>query len=188
MRVIIVPTSKSSYNDLLSYLQRAWHSAWHTPSIWCITNICYCCLDDYTSGHWRAQGSSRKVTWEHLLMACCGMAFPPYAFLSWVDSSFSEASRVVLRPFHILRYSSWELLGKIYLPSPYPTESQGNYSHWPCQARDRPGKLSLDLSLQLTAHNPFLPEARSPEIGDTQVSRKGPSQYLAQVWTSRVWV
>lgn len=31
MKVIVVPTSKS-YDGTLSYLQRAWHSAWHIPN------------------------------------------------------------------------------------------------------------------------------------------------------------
>lgn len=78
-----------------------------------------------------------------------------YTFLSWVDSSFSEASRVVRRSFHTHGCSSWEMLGKIYLPPPYPPESQRNYFHWPCPIRNRPGKLSRTLPLQLRPHKPF---------------------------------
>ena len=34
--------------------------------------------------------------WEHLLMACRAVAFLPGAFLSWVDSSSCEDTRVFL--------------------------------------------------------------------------------------------
>lgn len=67
--------------------------------------------------------------WEHLLMACRAVAFPPGAFLSWVDSSFCEDIRAVLRPSHIRWDSSWEMLGKIDLSPPYPLIAKGTLLH-----------------------------------------------------------
>lgn len=44
-----------------------------------------------------AQGSIRKMTWEHLLMRHgVGWHFYHMLFLAWVDSSFSEVSRDLL--------------------------------------------------------------------------------------------
>lgn len=121
-------------------------------------------------------------------MACCGVAFPPYTFPSWVNSSFPEASRVVLRPFHIQRDTSWEVLGKIYIPLLTLLKAKGTVLHWLCQARDKPGKLPWSFHFNLKPINLFSSSVPSPKRGGIPVRRKGPSQCLVQVWTPRLWV
>lgn len=140
----------------LTYLQRAWYSAWNIPSVWYITVIFTIIFIIRPLVTDRAKETSEKW-WEHLLMACCGVAFPLCAFLSWVDSSFSEDSRAVLRPFHILQDSSWEMLGKIYFLLSYPLIAKGTPLMLLNQGED--WETFLDLSLQLRNHKFFSPSS-----------------------------
>lgn len=85
-------------------------------------------------------------------MVCCGVAFLPYACLSWVDSLFSEDSRAVLRPFHI----HWD--SSSISPLPYSLIAKG-CSPLTLPSQEQAWETFLDLSLQLRAHKLFFPSS-----------------------------
>lgn len=145
----------------------------------------YYCLSFLLLYFWPLMGP-RKHQKSDLGVSSNDISIIPYTFLSWINFPFSEASRIILRPFHIHRDSSWKMLGKIYLPAPYPTESQRNCSPLSLPSQGHSWETSLELSLQLKAHKPFSP-VPSPERGGIWVRRKGPSQCIALVWTPWLW-
>lgn len=180
LRVRIVPTSKGC-DSLELFAKGLAQCLAHTQ---CLMYY-YCCLPLFLLLYlWPLMGP-RKHQKSDLGSSSNDISIIPYTFLSWINFPFSEASRVILRPFHIHSDSSWEMLGKIYLPAPYPTESQRNCSPLTLPSQGHSWETSLELSLQLKAHKPFSP-VPSPERGGTQVRRKGPSQCLALVWTLRL--
>lgn len=119
---------------------------------------------------------------------------------SWAGSSFSQASKVILRTFHIHRDSSWETLGNIYFPSPYPTESQGNCSPLTRLSQGQAWETFLELSLQLRAHKPFPPRSlqswmrRHPgkekgarSMFNTSLDPKTMGEKIICIWLTWAW-
>lgn len=196
MKVVTVPTSKS-YDGSLSYLQRAWHSAWHIPNGWYITTLLLLLLHLWPfMGPKKHQKSDLEASFNSMLWGAISII----CLISWIGSFFSQASRVILRTFHIHRDYSWETLGKIYLPLSYPTESQRNCSPLTLLTQGQAWETFLELSLQLRAHKPFAlsslqfwmrrhpgKEKGARSMFNTRLDPKNMGEKIICIWLTRAW-
>lgn len=135
MRGIIVFTTNSYYN-LLSYLQRFWHMAKDLLLLFLLLSLLLYLWPLMGPQKHRKSDLGSIFSWPNVGWHLHHMTFFP----GYILPVLKLVELFILRPVHI--YTQVLLLrnaGKIYLPSSSPSESQRNYSHWPCQARDRPG-------------------------------------------------